>query len=68
MRYDTDDSHRLWKRLVPDLVLDDGRRVADLLTPAGRCCLIWPAACMLMRWFGPESEATEEPERLRRSV
>ena len=31
VRYDTGDDHRLAGRLVPDLALDDGRRVVDLL-------------------------------------
>jgi 2-polyprenyl-6-methoxyphenol hydroxylase-like FAD-dependent oxidoreductase len=31
VRYDVGDDHRLSGRLVPDLTLDDGRRVADLL-------------------------------------
>lgn len=31
VRYDTGDDHRLSGRFVPDLTLDDGRRVVDLL-------------------------------------
>jgi hypothetical protein len=31
VRYDTGDGHPLAGRLVPDVALDDGRRVADLL-------------------------------------
>jgi 2-polyprenyl-6-methoxyphenol hydroxylase-like FAD-dependent oxidoreductase len=31
VRYDTGDDHRLAGRLVPDLTLDDGRRVVELL-------------------------------------
>ena len=31
VRYDVGDDHRLAGRLVPDLILDDGRRVVDLL-------------------------------------
>jgi hypothetical protein len=35
VRYDVGDGHRLSGRLVPDLTLADGRRVADLLHDAG---------------------------------
>jgi hypothetical protein len=34
VRYDVGDDHPLSGRMVPDLVLDDGRRVADLLQSA----------------------------------
>ncbi len=34
VRYDVGSDHRLAGRLVPDVTLDDGRRVADLLHPA----------------------------------
>jgi 2-polyprenyl-6-methoxyphenol hydroxylase-like FAD-dependent oxidoreductase len=34
LRYDVGDDHRLSGRLVPDLALDDGRRVAELLHTA----------------------------------
>jgi hypothetical protein len=34
VRYDVGDDHRLSGRLVPDLTLDDGRRVAELLHEA----------------------------------
>jgi 2-polyprenyl-6-methoxyphenol hydroxylase-like FAD-dependent oxidoreductase len=34
VRYDVGDPHRLSGRLVPELVLDDGRRVAELLRDA----------------------------------
>jgi hypothetical protein len=34
VRYDVGDDHRLSGRLVPDLTLDDGRRVAELLHDA----------------------------------
>ena len=33
VRYDVGDDHPLSGRLVPDLVLDDGRRIAELLHP-----------------------------------
>ncbi|MDT5012873.1 MAG: hypothetical protein QOH57_4490 [Mycobacterium sp.] len=39
VRYDVGDHHRLAGRLVPDLTLDDGRRVASLLH-AGRSVLL----------------------------
>lgn len=39
IRYDVGNDHRLAGRLAPDLMLDDGRRVADLLHP-GRAVLL----------------------------
>jgi hypothetical protein len=39
VRYDTGDDHRLAGRLVPDMTLDDGRRVVDLLR-SGRPLLL----------------------------
>ncbi len=39
VRYDTGDDHRLAGRLVPDLTLNDGRRVVDLLR-SGRPLLL----------------------------
>ena len=39
VRYDIGDDHRLAGRLVPDLTLDDGRRVVDLLR-SGRPLLL----------------------------
>lgn len=45
VRYDTGDEHPLSGRLVPDLTLDDGRRVAELLR-CGRPVLLDLSGCV----------------------
>jgi len=53
VRYDVGDKHPLSGRLVPDLTLEDGRRVAELLTTGARSCLTSPAGLRMRRADGP---------------